>query len=253
LGLIACGNTDRGLRRSINEDAFFMEDSTGLFAVADGMGGHEAGEVASNMALDTINEYLWEESNPGSEELLSAISAANTEVYNTAQENPSKKGMGTTVVVALINGRKMDIAHVGDSRAYLIRDGFIERLTEDHSLVAEQVRDGLITEEEAERSPVRNIITRAIGIGPEVEADHRRFELKSGDRVLICSDGLYNMVCDEDILSEVLSEQEPGRACESLIEMANGNGGKDNITIVMVLYKKSGIGSLIDWFASLFN
>jgi protein phosphatase len=250
--------------RTGNEDSFVVAPELGLFAVADGMGGHNAGEVASRMAIDVLRDYLSRtaaggevlmgSSNPGFSEaanhLASGIRLANRVVYESAQSNPAWKSMGTTVVAALVRDDRLSIAHVGDSRAYLIRGGSILQLTEDHSMVAEQVRMGLLTREAAETSSRRNIITRALGFETPPDVDLCDLPLAADDRVLLCSDGLTTMVTDEVILATVQSSRDPDEACRRLVDLANAAGGRDNITVVTVAVKGgtlSGISRMFGW------
>jgi protein phosphatase len=240
LGLLAGGKTDRGLSRKKNEDNFCVEEGLGLFAVADGMGGHAGGEVASTMAEGVLRDFIRKSGagrggSPQAPEMLaSAVKFSGRAVYEAQEKNHSLRGMGTTMAAVLFDGGYMSVAHVGDSRVYLIRDGSITRLTEDHSLVSEQVSEGLISREEAERSETRNILTRALGQDPDVEVDFREFTVAHGDRVLLCTDGLTTMVSEDVILSTVNSHEDPQRACGLLVDRANESGGKDNVTAVLV-------------------
>lgn len=239
------GETDVGMVRANNEDTFSIMEKAGVLVVADGMGGHASGEVASRMAIDVIQDYFsdgdgkkpfvgdyCDEYSEEANRLGSAIRLANIAIHDVSESNSQYHGMGTTVAAVLINGRKMSIAHVGDSRVYLIRSGDIEQLTDDHSLVSEQVKKDIISKEEAEASGMRNILTRALGTMPEVQVDISEMNLMPGDMLLLCSDGLYTMVPDDDILSVAISAKEPFEACSTLIRMANENGGKDNVTVV---------------------
>lgn len=245
---ISSGKTDPGKKRPNNEDAFLADDGLGLYAVADGIGGHEGGEVASRMTLEALSEALHNEfarggggpSSHNSQDTNQCVSAlrdavilANAAVLRAAEQNPVLAGMGTTVTVVLLRSRTAVLAHVGDSRAYLFRDGTLKQLTEDHSFVAEQVRAGLITQEQAWMSPYRHVITRSVGIHPDVHADLRTFEVKQNDTLLLCTDGLTEMVRDDDI-ARILASETPPAAAESLIRLANDNGGVDNITAVVV-------------------
>ncbi|MFZ3122591.1 MAG: Stp1/IreP family PP2C-type Ser/Thr phosphatase [Thermodesulfovibrionales bacterium] len=245
---LAAGQSDKGVSRSNNEDNFCVDEDLRLFIVADGMGGAAAGEVASRMAVETIrdhvkrssggNEPFWgdydKRFSDASNRIASGIRLANQAIYEASQSNVKWRGMGTTVATALLDGSKMSIAHAGDSRIYLIRTSSIIQLTDDHSIVSEQVKSGLLTKEEAEGSEVRNIITRALGTMPSVEVDLDEIDIMDGDRVVLCSDGLTTMVPDSVILSTVAVSDEPDRACSALIDIANKNGGKDNITVALV-------------------
>lgn len=245
---LAAGQSDKGVSRQNNEDNFCVDEDLRLFIVADGMGGAAAGEIASRMAVETIRNHV-KRSSAGNEpfvggydkrfsgasnRIASGIRLANQSIYEASQSNVKWRGMGTTVAAALLDGSKMSIAHTGDSRIYLIRTSSIIQLTDDHSIVSEQVKSGLLTKEEAEGSEVRNIITRALGSAPSVEVDLDEIDIMDGDRVVLCSDGLTTMVPDSVILSTVAVSGEPDRACSALIDIANKNGGKDNITVAFV-------------------
>jgi serine/threonine protein phosphatase PrpC len=222
--------TDTGRRRRHNEDAFVSEPP--LFAVADGMGGAQAGELASSLAAAALTE-LKEYPGGGEERVDELIQQANRRVYERQSQDESASGMGTTMTVALVGDGQVAIGHVGDSRAYRIRDGGLEQLTEDHSLVAELVRSGKLSPEEAEAHPQRSVITRALGTDPDVDVDTFSIETRPGDLFLICSDGLTSMVDDETILSEVARNRDDLQgAAKSLVRAANKGGGEDNITVV---------------------
>jgi len=266
LQLFAEGKTDKGLVRLNNEDNFYLDVPAGILVVADGMGGHASGEVASKMAVDMIRDYLknlqegrvpvignyQEDCSEITNLLGSAVRLANQAIFEAAGSDPKLKGMGTTVAAALMDGNKLSVAHVGDSRVYLIRSGNIEQLTDDHSVVYEQVQRALITREEAQQSDIKNILTRAVGIAPDVEVDLDELTVADGDILVLCSDGLSTMVFDEDILSAVIENDNPAGACERLIDMANGNGGKDNVTVIAAYIKKkrwlSFLSNLSKWF-----
>ena len=222
--------TDTGRRRRHNEDAFVSEPP--LFAVADGMGGAQAGELASSLAAAALTE-LQEHPGGGEERVDELIQQANRRVYERQSQDASASGMGTTMTVALVGDDRVVIGHVGDSRAYLIRNGKLEQLTEDHSLVAELVRSGKLSPEEAEAHPQRSVITRALGTDPDVDVDTFSIETRPGDLFLICSDGLTSMVDDETILSEVARNRDNLQgAAKALVRAANKGGGEDNITVV---------------------
>jgi len=250
---LSAARTDVGLVRQDNEDNYYVNEAIGLFVVADGMGGHASGEVASKMAVDIIRDYFkgtGKDNKPvqigpfqrdcsyTTNRLASSIRLANMAVYEASRKRAELKGMGTTVAAAQVDGNRLSIAHIGDSRVYLIRAGNIEQLTDDHSVVYEQVKRDLITKEEASRSEMRNILTRALGIADDVEIDLSEMTLSAGDVLLLCSDGLSGMVDDEAILSVVTTIEDPAAACEKLIAMANQNGGKDNITVVIARSEK---------------
>jgi protein phosphatase len=221
--------TDPGRKRRRNEDAYVVKPP--LFAVADGMGGPRAGEVASGLAAAAVKAS--EAAGGGEEQVITLIQSANRSVYERSSEDASVSGMGTTMTVAVVDGRGVTIGHVGDSRAYLARGGTLEQLTEDHSLVSELVRAGKLSPEEAENHPQRSVITRALGTDPDVDVDAFTVEPEEGDIFLICSDGLTTMVGDETI-AQVLDAHRGNldRAAKELIRLANKAGGEDNITVV---------------------
>lgn len=241
------GQTDVGKKRERNEDSLLIDESVGLFMVADGMGGHLGGETASRLAVKTVGEILkklledpestvstdfsFNRSDPG-EHLKYALRLASQKIYEEAIHNPSLRGMGTTAVTLLIREGKGFIAHVGDSRAYLVRKGEIRQLTADHSLVAEQLRAGIITENELKNHKFKNIITRSVGFQSDVEIDLLVRDLEEGDHFLLCSDGLTNLVEDADLL-KIVSKNPPKVACQKLIDLTNKRGGDDNVTVVV--------------------
>ncbi len=222
--------TDTGRKRRHNEDAFVAEPP--LFAVADGMGGAQAGELASSLAAAALKDSQ-EPGEGGEGRVDELIQQANRRVYERQSQDAAASGMGTTMTVALVEDGHVAIGHVGDSRAYLIRGGSLEQLTEDHSLVAELVRSGRLSPEEAEGHPQRSVITRALGTDPDVDVDTFSVETKPGDLFLICSDGLTSMVDDETILAEVgRNRDDLESAAKALVRAANKGGGEDNITVV---------------------
>jgi serine/threonine protein phosphatase PrpC len=229
--IASSAHTDTGRRRRRNEDAFVCEPP--LFAVADGMGGAQAGEVASRLAAESLREQeLGELSSP--EQTVELIREANRRVYAYSSENASARGMGTTMTVALVEGSVVTIGHVGDSRAYLLRDDQLTQLTQDHSLVAELVRSGRLSAKEAESHPRRSVITRALGTDSEVEVDVLSLRAQDRDVFLLCSDGLTSMVSDEEIARLLLSARDDlDDAGKKLIAAANQAGGEDNITVVL--------------------
>lgn len=223
--------SDTGRVRSANEDSFLVRAP--LFVVADGMGGANAGEIASRTAVEVFAAGL--DSGAGPESRLAAtVAAANRTIHENSMSDPSRRGMGTTITAALIGEDSVSIAHVGDSRAYLVRDGLISRLTQDHTLVDELVRQGRLTEEEAASHPQRSIITRALGPEPDVEVDTFTQDLAEGDVLLLCSDGLTGMVSERDILETVSEARSLAAAAKALVRSANEAGGRDNITVVLV-------------------
>ena len=227
----AAGLTDTGRKRRRNEDAFVCRPP--LFAVADGMGGAQAGEVASRLAAAAVSEAAADSS--GEAAVAALVAEANRRVWQRSTQDMSHSGMGTTITVALADlaGGTIAIGHVGDSRAYRIRDGALEQLTEDHSLVAELVRRGRLSPEEAETHPQRSVITRALGTDPDVEVDLFTVEALPGDLFLLCSDGLTTMVPDEEILSLAAgSHGGLDAAARALVDAANAAGGEDNVTVV---------------------
>jgi protein phosphatase len=222
--------SDVGRARQGNEDSYFEGDP--VFAVADGMGGARAGEVASGIAVDTFQDEPAPAAPP--EERLAAVArTANKRIYDLAQQDAAHAGMGTTFTAAMLAGNEIAIGHVGDSRLYRFRDGELERLTHDHSLVEEFVRQGKLTPEEAEVHPQRSIITRALGPEPEVEVDTYTFPARPGDVYLANSDGLTGMISENDVLEILRDRDSLADAAQKLIDAANRNGGRDNITVVL--------------------
>lgn len=222
--------THTGLVRRGNEDAFYARPP--VFVVADGMGGAQAGEEASAMAVQSFELFFPQPAEPESE-LARLISRVNANIYKYSMSDPSRAGMGTTITAAAVIGGSVVFAHVGDSRAWLLRQGNLSRLTEDHSLVAEMVRRGQITEEEAAVHPQRSIITRALGVEPDVEVDTMRVDWQPGDIFLMASDGLYGMVAEEEIAAILTRGRDLRETAAVLIEAANSGGGNDNITVVL--------------------
>ncbi len=244
----AVGQTDVGQRRDHNEDSFLVDPTLGLFIVADGMGGHAGGGTASRLAVETIQSSVRgaKEREPGlfgiatsveesplPDVLREAVEAACARIFTTAQGAPELAGMGTTVTAALVDGRTAFIAHVGDSRCYLIRGARIYQVSEDHSLVNEQLKAGAISADEARNSRFKNIITRSVGFEQQVQVDLMGVELEPGDALLICCDGLSNLVEDAEMLHAV-GEHGLDEAPPRLIALANERGGDDNITVVLI-------------------
>lgn len=231
--------TDVGRKREINEDYVYTTDEPignipNLFVTADGMGGHKAGDFASKYAVETVIEYIQNTDDMGPEAIIKgAVAEANRRIIEASKEDVSREGMGTTLVIATIIEHTLYFANVGDSRLYLIRDE-IEQLSKDHSLVEEMVRLGGINQEEAKHHPDKNVITRAIGMTEGVEADFFEYRLQKGDTILMCTDGLTNMVEDEEIFRIVKSGRDIVEAAKELVEKANENGGRDNIGIIMI-------------------
>lgn len=223
-------HTDIGRMRSHNEDSVLAEPP--LFVVADGLGGHEAGEVASSIAVETLRDNAPRHADANA--LARAVRAANREVLRAAKEGIGKAGMGTTMTAAIVEGGDIAIAHVGDSRAYLLRGGVLEQLTDDHSMVADMIRRGQLTEAEARVHPNRSVITRALGTDPNMVADTYYAHASEGDRLLLCSDGLTGMLQDT-VIEQLLSEyRDPSTAANMLVDAANEAGGHDNISVVVV-------------------
>ena len=225
------GKTDPGRVRRRNEDAFVLEPP--LFAVADGMGGAQAGEVASRLAAAAFREYREADELAPEERVQAIIKEANRRIYDRARTDSEVSGMGTTVTAALLTDGRVVIGHVGDSRAYRIRDGRLEQLTEDHSLVADLMRSGRLTPEEAEGHPQRSVITRALGTDSDVDVDTLLIEAEEGDLFLLCSDGLSTMVSDADVLATVARAKSLDEAARNLVRAANSGGGEDNVTVVL--------------------
>lgn len=233
--------TDKGLLRDINEDSYMIipgrSDTSCVFVIADGLGGHNSGEVASRMAVEYIRDNIGAEGCFDSADLSGKLEAlvkkVNTAVYERSLGSAEVSGMGTTLTMAVFAGSTLTAAHVGDSRLYLIRDGAIRQLTEDHSYIGELVRQGKLTREEAEKHPRKNIITRAIGSSPELEVDIISHQIEADDIYILCTDGLTNMVSESDI-ADIVSGSDPEHACAKLIEAANKQGGEDNITVIVI-------------------
>jgi protein phosphatase len=241
--------TDVGRVRENNEDSFHAVPALNLWIISDGMGGVAHGEVASALAVETIAAYCQDAlSKPATSSgvgrssdlsvtanhLADATRAANRKIYNSAAQNPEQEGMGATVVAAWLEGRCLSLVHVGDSRAYLMRSGTLVRLTEDHSLVAEQVRRGVLTPEQAEHSKLQNILVRALGVREDVEPDISDRDLLPGDFLLLCTDGLTRGVPDPEIAKVLASSAGPQAAVDRLVDLALERGGEDNITAIVV-------------------
>jgi protein phosphatase len=246
--IAARGQTDVGQKRDHNEDSFLVDEELALFVVADGMGGHAGGGTASRLAVETIRARMQAarsaqaaifdaaaalEESPLREVLREAVEDACQSIYQAAQGDPALAGMGTTVTAALLAGRNAYVAHVGDSRCYLVRRGHIYQVSEDHSLVNEQLKAGAITADEARHSRFKNIITRSVGFEADVTVDMMGLEVEPGDRLVLCCDGLSNLVDDEEIM-EVAGAAPLEAAPARLIGIANARGGDDNITVIVV-------------------
>ena len=232
------GATEAGRVRAINQDSFYVGQvhNAYLAIVADGMGGHKTGEVASQKAVEVIQRELQSAQNYPPAALARAVQAANLEVYDYATENPEHQGMGTTLTTIYIDDQVGLVGHVGDSRAYLVRDGVIRQLTFDHSWVAERVRQGILTQDEAKVHRLRNVITNALGATPEVKLDVLHFDVKPGDRIVMCSDGVSMLMSDEQ-LRDIVQDFTPEEATARLIDESNKRGSPDNVTAVVLEIK----------------
>jgi protein phosphatase len=262
------GATDPGCVRKNNEDNFAVDPELGLLLVADGMGGHNSGEVASDLAAKTIldiarrmlggKKSLLPEGgtaslSPRGRQLEYFVKTANTMIYEKGRAFPQDAGMGTTVVAALVDGRSLTVAHVGDSRLYVWRDGELTQLTEDHSLVGEQVKRGQITAAEASRSNLQNILTRALGAEGDVQVDVVDHPLLPGDLVLLATDGLSKMVADAEVARTIAAEAAPQAIVDALISKARAAGGVDNVTVVVARVPPREDGSVKGLVARLFG
>src|SRR4051794_38523999 len=230
--------TDTGRQRSANEDSFFARAP--VFVVADGMGGAQAGEVASKIAAEAF-EPGNQGDQPPETYLRGVVEGANARIFDLSEQDSSRSGMGTTLTAAFVQGDEVSFAHVGDSRAYVFRDGKLRRLTSDHSLVEELRRQGRLTEQQAEEHPQRSIITRALGPEPEVEVDTMTYPARPGDRFLLCSDGLTTMVPEERMKAILASAPDLDAAATQLVREANEAGGRDNITVVAFRLEEVGV------------
>jgi protein phosphatase len=248
--------------RTNNEDSYQVVPPLQLFVLADGMGGEAHGEVASSLAVETVVKHCLEgqenpsapltgEAKPGltekSRRLASAVHLANQKVFASAAEHAEQRGMGATLTAAWIDDMNLSVGHVGDSRVYLLRTGVLQQLTSDHSLVAEQVRRGILTASEAESSTMQNVLLRALGTQPQVEVDIEQVALFPNDVLLLCSDGLTRMVTEPEIAGALQSEPDPQKAAEKLVKLANEGGGVDNVTAIVVSVKPKAKG----WFSWL--
>jgi serine/threonine protein phosphatase PrpC len=256
------GVTDVGRVRTNNEDCFKIVEPLNLFVLSDGMGGEAHGEIASAMAVETVVKHCLDmEANPAAQvigptqpnwsartkRLSTAVHLANRKIFKSAEQNPDQHGMGATLTAVWIEGAKLSIAHVGDSRAYLLRGGSLLQLTRDHSLVAEQVRRGILTAAEAEESDMQSVLLRALGAQAEIEVDAEEHTLFPRDALLLCSDGLTRVVTEPEIAGTLQAETNPGKAAEKLAALANERGGPDNITVVIARIEKDSNG----WFSWL--
>jgi protein phosphatase len=244
--------SDVGRKRKGNEDSLFVNPEQNLFVVADGMGGHAAGEIASKVAVDAINEFVcltggdeeitWpfgldENISYDGNRLKTAIRYANRKVLEATKEKSEYEGMATTVAAVLVDGDSANLGHVGDSRVYLVRDGQISQLTSDHSWVNEQIQSGVISADQARTHPLRNVVTRALGGKPDLQVDMQLHKAQKGDILLLCSDGLTTMIADDEI-ARVVGDAggEVEKAANALVASANAKGGEDNITVLLIRF-----------------
>ncbi|XXF80072.1 Stp1/IreP family PP2C-type Ser/Thr phosphatase [Myxococcaceae bacterium GXIMD 01537] len=249
MSVVSVGLTDVGRKRSHNEDSYLIDDELQLYVVADGMGGHAGGGTASRIAVETIDKELRLardsrenpfvstprlQDSPIPDALRSAVERACLAIYTAAQEDPRLAGMGTTVISLMVRDDNVFFAHVGDSRAYLLRGDLIQQVSEDHSLVNEQIKAGMITPEEAKHSRYKNIITRSVGFEEEVQVDVMGLQAEPGDVFLLCSDGLANMMEDREMFDVVRAAPRLQDVPQRLIDFANDRGGDDNITVIVV-------------------
>jgi serine/threonine protein phosphatase PrpC len=258
--------SDTGCVRENNEDSYRIAPDLSLFVLSDGMGGLEAGEIASRMAVDAVlAQYREAEANPdlplrgepvesvsaASNRLASAIRFANDQIYRAAQQDTGQRGMGATIVAVKCTDHRMSVAHVGDSRIYRLRAGKLEQLTNDHSFVAEQVRNGKMTQEEADHSTMQNVLVRALGVDPGVDVDLSEVPLIEGDTVLLCSDGLTRELSDEQIAAVLGETRNPETAAAELVDLAKRAGGGDNVTVIVlrcVLKAQGALQRIAKWF-----
>jgi len=263
--IVSGGVTDVGRVRTNNEDYYRIVEPLNLFILSDGMGGEAHGEVASAMAVETVvtmcskPEAVKEDAGAtqygGTSEnwsaqtklLQNAVLQANLNIHQSAQYHPEQRGMGATITVGWINGDKLSLAHVGDSRAYLLRTGALQQLTNDHSLVAEQVRRGILTPQQAEESDMQSVLLRALGANPQVEVEVDEVGLLPRDVLLFCSDGLTRMVTEPEIAGKLQAETDPLTAAKKLVELANERGGQDNVTVIVARVMDESKG----WFSWL--
>jgi serine/threonine protein phosphatase PrpC len=260
--IVSSGLSDVGRVRTNNEDSFRIVEALNLFILSDGMGGEAHGEVASAMAVDVINKYCESEREDSGATVLdevpanissqtrrlkNAVAQANFQIFQSAQKNAEQRGMGATITTVWLKDTLLSIAHVGDSRAYLLRNGNLQQLTNDHSLVAEQVRRGLITPQQAEESDMQSVLLRALGAHPDVEIDTDEVEIIPRDVLLLCSDGLTRMVTEPEIAGALQAETVPSAAAERLISLANENGGIDNVTVIVVRFEDDANKGWFSW------
>jgi len=263
--IYASALSDKGPYREKNEDYFCLDKEAGLLIVADGIGGSLAGEVASRMAVEVVRDFISGKPLPSPQEtekgtqdhsqaamlLDEGVKLANRSIFDTSENNASYRGMGTTLTAALIRDDRLSLVHAGDSRAYLIRAGCIQQLTDDHSLVAEQVRLGLISEEEAERSMIKNVITRSVGAAPELETDINEINVADGDILILCSDGISGALTNDEIGALAQSARKAEDLCRKLVSSATAAGSRDNMTVVAAYLFKDAFSHLFNSIASV--
>nr|HID57746.1 Stp1/IreP family PP2C-type Ser/Thr phosphatase [Desulfobacterales bacterium] len=264
------GISDVGMVRPGNEDNFKIDDQIGLYIVSDGMGGHLAGEVASQIVVDSIHGYIKKYKAEGLHESLlyapyddelseeanvvqSSINLANRMVLDISRKDKDKRKMGATVAILFFGEGRTVVANVGDSRIYLIRQNTINTVTRDHTLASDQAYEHIIEPNEVESSPYKHILTRVIGVDEEVKPDIFELEIVPGDRFLLCSDGLTNMVADDEIMEVITAHKRPEKICQVLVDMANQKGGEDNITVALVHYKHKPLERIFSFFSKPFK
>ena len=233
--LRSAGRTDIGRHRAANEDSILLVPEKGLFAVADGMGGHRGGRVASQMVTGELGRIVREAASPMEhEDLAGALREVNRRVYETGLQNEELHAMGSTCVVVSFVGDRLHLAHVGDSRCYRVRGKEVEQLTSDHRAIQPMIDQGAITEVESRLHPLRNVLTRSVGVEAEVDVESRELPVRPGDRFLLCSDGLSDMLTQQEIVAEVAAGPDLEEVVEALVAQANHAGGNDNISVVLV-------------------
>ena len=249
--VLASGRTEVGCVRKHNEDNFLLEPELGLFVVADGLGGHAAGEVASQIVVEKIGDFISQTAERDrtwpveyeadlsydGNRLKGALLLADQGILDDIRGNPERESMGSTVVACLVQGDRVTLVHVGDSRAYLLNSSGIQQVTRDHSWVAEQVANGILTADEARHHPFRNVITQALGNGGDLDVAVQEIQVKELDRILLCSDGLSGMIQDRAIWEIVEQASDVEAATAKLIDTAMANGGEDNITVVIIAFE----------------
>lgn len=250
--------TDVGRARENNEDSFRVAFEIGLFVLSDGMGGQSSGEVASRLAVETVLSHCHEASlkpslalagaalegiSEAGNRLASAIRLANSAVYQASQEDSHLRGMGATLVAVMLSEERVSIAHAGDSRVYRLRNGELDRLTQDHSFIEEQVRRGLMTSQEASSSTLQNVLMRAVGVEPEIEVEVNEELFAESDVLLLCSDGLTKEVSDAQIARVLAEVEDPEAAAEQLVDLANEAGGSDNVTVIVLRHSPRLVGA----------